>query len=503
MNRDSDFDPTAQLPASADALVADLGLDILFTALAGGDRMVHAVSRHAVLLGVDDVEGIRYRQEILSDGLRHPEVLRELYAIAGTALEGERHVWGYSTRIPESLLHRSTDVLKLLVAAIRRLRALADAHAADVESEGFRRLFSEIVAELDDRFLNEVDGHLRRLQLGSGMVVSAALGPGNRGTDHVLRRRIRKQSWRERIGLQEPDTYVYQLAPRDEAGSRAMAELRGRGVALAAMALARSTDHILGYVSQLRTEVSFYVGCLNLAEALGRKGEPVCLPEPLPSGTPKLATRGLYDICLSLAVPSAVVGNDVDGDGKALVVVTGANRGGKSTFLRSLAVAQLMMQSGMFVPADSFRADIRRGVFTHFRREEDASLQSGKLDEELRRMSAIVDEVTPVAFVLLNESFASTNEREGSEIGRQIVGALLEDGIKVGYVTHMFDLASGFHAARSEEALFLRAERLPDGQRTFRVVEGEPLPTSHGQDIYRRIFGDAGAGEAADVGEVA
>ena len=105
-------------------------------------------------------------------------------------------------------------------------------------------------------------------------------------------------------------------------------------------------------------------------------------------------------------------------------------------------------------------------------------------------MSSLIDELQPDSLVLLNESFASTNEREGSEIGRQIVRAWLESGVKVGYVTHMFDLANGLHAERDGEALFLRAERLPDGRRTFRVIEGEPLPTSHGQDIYRQIFAD-------------
>jgi DNA mismatch repair ATPase MutS len=155
-----------------------------------------------------------------------------------------------------------------------------------------------------------------------------------------------------------------------------------------------------------------------------------------------------------------------------------------------------MMQAGMFVPAASFRADIRTGLFTHFKREEDATLRSGKLDEELGRMSAIVDEVEPDSLVLLNESFASTNEREGSEIGRQIVRALLEAGIKVGFVTHMYDLASSLAAEQNGEAAFLRAERLPDGRRTFRVVPGAPLPTSHGQDIYRRIFDGVPAADA-------
>jgi DNA mismatch repair ATPase MutS len=215
-----------------------------------------------------------------------------------------------------------------------------------------------------------------------------------------------------------------------------------------------------------------------------------------------LRARGLYDVCLRLSMTGPVVGSDVDADGKALLVITGANRGGKSTFLRALGLAQLMMQCGMFVAAESFRADVRDGLFTHFKREEDATLRSGKLDEELGRMSLIVDQVRPESLVLLNESFASTNEREGSEIGRQIVGALLEARVKVVYVTHMFDLASRFHAARSEATLFLRAERLPDGRRTFRLVEGEPLPTRHGQDIYRAIFSDEPAPRSVE-GEVA
>lgn len=135
------------------------------------------------------------------------------------------------------------------------------------------------------------------------------------------------------------------------------------------------------------------------------------------------------------------------------------------------------MQCGMFVAAESFAASLCDGVFTHFKREEDTAMKSGKLDEELTRMSAIVDCLTPSSLVLLNESFASTNEREGSEIGRQIVRALLDSGIRVFYVTHMFDLAESFHAEHIEEALFLRAERLANGDRTFRLVEGEPLLT--------------------------
>jgi DNA mismatch repair ATPase MutS len=90
--------------------------------------------------------------------------------------------------------------------------------------------------------------------------------------------------------------------------------------------------------------------------------------------------------------------------------------------------------------------------------------------------------------VLFNESFAATNEREGSEIARQIVSALLEKRLKVFFVTHLYEFAHGFVDKNMENAFFLRAERQPDGGRTFKLVEGEPLQTSYGEDLYQAIW---------------
>jgi DNA mismatch repair ATPase MutS len=158
-------------------------------------------------------------------------------------------------------------------------------------------------------------------------------------------------------------------------------------------------------------------------------------------------------------------------------------------FLRSVGLAQLMMQCGLFVPAESFRSGLCDGVFTHYRREEDETMKSGKLDEELGRMSEIVDHLMTRPMVLFNESFAATNEREGSEIARQIVFALMGKRIRVFYVTHLFEFARDAYERNMEQTLFLRAERQADGGRTFRIVEGRPLHTSFGEDLYRGVFG--------------
>lgn len=119
-------------------------------------------------------------------------------------------------------------------------------------------------------------------------------------------------------------------------------------------------------------------------------------------------------------------------------------------------------------------------------------MESGKLDEELGRMSTIADLLHSDALMLFNESFAATNEREGSTIAGQITRALLERCVKVFFVTHQYEFARRMRDACGARALFLRAERQADGRRTFKLIPGEPLQTSYGQDLYKTIFAGAG-----------
>jgi len=322
------------------------------------------------------------------------------------------------------------------------------------------------------------------------VLLSAELGRGNKGFNYVLRTPNRiKESWLRRISADHRPEYTLRIAPRDESGFRSLEELRGRGIDLAANAVALSTDHILSFFVMLRRELGFYIGCLNAYERLALKGEALCLPVPLATDACALSFRGLYDPCLSLRLDGRAMHNDLSADGKSLVMITGANQGGKSTFLRSVGLGLLMMQCGMFVSAASFSCSVGDRLFTHFRREEDATMQSGKLDEELGRISEIADRAAAGSVALFDESFAATNEREGAEIARQIIQALTESGVRVLFVTHFFDLAHSFHVRQADATLLLRAERQPGGQRTFRILKGEPLPTSYGRDLYERIFG--------------
>lgn len=491
MHRHRDFDTQQKLPPNAPALIQDLELNTLFNAMALGDPFLFETAKKAILCGLHDPEEIRYRQEILKDCLKYPSIVRNIYDISVESLERKRKSWyGLYSQHPSSILYNAIHILEMFLRELKNLRKIADQHADQFCSEGLAAFFAMLRRELSGEFFEDVQNHLRMLKFREGVLLSAELGKGNEGTGHTLRKpQVDQRHWTKRLFAKKPPVYAFQIAERDEGGAQILSGLKNRGINLVANALAQSADHIESFFTLLRAELAFYIGCLNLHKQLDQIGEAIAFPLPLPSGERRHDTRGLYDACLALTMKQKVIDNRVNADNKDLVIITGANQGGKSTFLRSIGLAQLMMQCGMFVPAEFFCVNLCEDLFTHYKREEDKTMTSGKLEEELGRMSDIADLVRSNSLILFNESFAATNEREGSEIGGQIVRALLEKGIKVFFVTHQYEFAHGFYEKNMENAIFLRAERQTDGGRTFRLSEGEPLQTSFGEDLYRTIFG--------------
>jgi DNA mismatch repair ATPase MutS len=490
LHDDQDFDFGADLPPNYKDLIQDLEIGILLETMALGDKFLLDVSTRVTLASLTDPEAILYRQRVLADCIAEPQIVRDMYDIAVGALEDKRGIWAYGSQNPSSILSGAVNQLEAAVIRLKQLRKIADDHAGKFHSAGLTTLFRTLQLELDDGYFQTISFHLKQLRFRDGQLISAELDRDNSGIGFVLRSSGKgKRSWKERLGIGSRSSYSFTIAPRDDAGANALSDLTSRGVNLVANAAAQSADHVWSYFTMLRAELGFYVSCLNLWDRLVTKGEPASFPEPSSWRQSVASFSGLRDICLALRSEKRVVGNDVDAYGKSLIIITGANSGGKSTFLRSVGLAQLMMQCGMFVAAEIYRASVCNGVFTHFIREEDASMTSGRLDEELSRMSTIADVIRPHSLMLFNESFAATNEREGSEIGRQVVSALLDAEITVFFVTHQFDFADGFHRERAESTIFLRAERRSEGRPNYKLVVAAPLPTSFGEDLYYQVGG--------------
>jgi len=497
---DRDADVGATLPQGAADLIADLDLEPVLEAMRPDPRLGDLCGS-VLLRPLADPATIAWRQHVLADALADPTAMRTLFALAGEALQSQHSIWMYAGRTAESLLSRAIHGLRALLPVLRRLSSFAAARLPSARSDGLAQLYRRLVEELDTGYLDEMAALLAQLEFPEGVLTRARLdASGLLGSLELLAPARGRRPWWAVFGFGPPRRLRFTLAERDESGARALAELRDDAIHDVAATLSRSCDHVVGFFRQLRGESGFYVGCLQLHERLAAWGVPTCWPVPAPAGS-SLSASALC--CLSHAVRAgeAPVPNDLAGPEVGLAVVTGANQGGKTTFLRSVGCAQLLLQAGVFAPATSYRASLAPAIHTHFRRAEDDDLASGKLEEELIRMSRIVDRCRPGDLLLMNESFASTDEVEGTYLAADIVDALLDHGVRVLVVTHFHRLAR--HYRGRPGTTFLTAERTADGRRSYRVVPGDPVATSHGRDLYEQVFGPGApppAGDSAPTG---
>ncbi len=483
--KDRSLDTSAPLPFGADDLAFDLELEPVFAAMANGDPVIARAARAALLQPLHDRDAILYRQRTFQECLAHPAEVRELYSIACEALQGRKlnDLWDSSEYAP-SIFATAVELLSSYLVFLRRLRDTADRCSRNFSAEGFTELFKTLREQIDNTFLKEAAKLLDDLQFKDGLVVGMRLGADSRTCDYTLLRQNPQKAW-----LKWKLAPSYTPGARDYGAIRDLNNRRDRAMASSVNVLANAAGHITDFFNTLREELAVYVGALNLHEKLGAKGVPLCLPEFCEAGKLNRTFCDLRDISLSLSIDHPAIGNQLNAQNKQLYIITGANQGGKTTFLRSLGQSQLMAQAGLFVAAKSYCCPICEGLFTHFGREEDNNMHSGKLDEELRRMDQIVPHLKPGALILFNESFASTNEREGSELCYQIAQALTEHGMEAFFVTHLFAFSQRCYREVPEKSVFLRAQRLTDGSRTFELEEGQPLQTAFGQDLYHKMWG--------------
>jgi hypothetical protein len=490
-----DADLKSQLPWQIGALLHDdLELNRIYDAMGAGDKFLLETARTVLPQSITDPAAITYRQQVLADTLANRPLLQQIYDIAagvdGIELRHKVFLGGLKSKDPGAILRRSVRIMDLLTDTLRKLRHLTERSAGRFRSTGLQQFAGMLAEQIPDTYLTHLDNYLAELQLPRGVLLSAELGAGNTAERHVLHQPPRRTLLGRLTDAPSPG-HEFTIDANDVPGAEALTKLAGHALNTIANTVTQSAEHLQHFFSRLRVELAFYLGCANLHHTLAQRGIPTCFPVPTASEPHRFRCSELRDIGLSLTAGNVIHGTTVEADHKALTLITGANGGGKSTFLRSVGAAQLMMQAGMFVTADAFTANVRSGIFTHFTREEDATLTHGKLDEELTRMSTLVEHINPASLLLCNESFASTNELEGSQLARNIIDAMIDTGVKVFFVTHLYDLADSLHARHDPTHMFLRAERRTDGGRTFRLLPGEPEPTSYGHDTFQQIFGTA------------
>lgn len=263
-------------------------------------------------------------------------------------------------------------------------------------------------------------------------------------------------------------------------------------------------------IADLIPELVFYTRWAEYIEKKQQDGWKFCKPQARPqrSGAACMEAEGLYNLKLiATEKPENVVPNDLVFDPeKRVYILTGANRGGKTTVTQAVGQLFILAQSGIPVPADRFCYDPADRVLTHFPADEDKTLDLGRLGEECRRFRELFVRCTGDSLLLLNETFSTTSFEEGYFIAADAVRAILGRGTRTIYNTHMHKLAQDLDTVVNDGTAEGRAVSLVaetrEGKHSFRVRIAPPEGQSFAREVAEKYgvtyesLSAAGNGEA-------
>ena len=234
-------------------------------------------------------------------------------------------------------------------------------------------------------------------------------------------------------------------------------------------------------LAHLEPELVVLLGATALARQWRSRGLPVCCAEV---GEGLVAREAYHPVLAGQLASGELVRNAVEfGPAGSVWILTGPNRGGKTTYLRTVGVVQVLGQSGLPVPAAACRLAPADQVLTHFPGPELGQKGKGRLDEEAARLAEIFGQCSGRTLVLLNEVLSGTSAPEGVALAQDVLAGFRALGARVVYATHLHELAARIEAinaavpgpGRVASLTVEAAAAEPGVQRpTYRVVPGVP-----------------------------
>ena len=364
---------------------------------------------------------VRYRQSVFDD-LERPDVLR-IFPAFSEEMQSVRADLAYAAKITAKRHEHMVFLraVKTYCSAVRRL--LQDLDAVELLSEGlksFRRFlrdhaaspaFETISAETDD--LSRALSGLSYGMLFRGDKVTVRKYEGE--PDYTVTVRERFAKFREAevdppaLKKRKTDTGLNHIEEGilEFVGRLFPAEFRGL-----ADYVGRRGDFIDETIARFDREIGFFIAYLAFIDPLRRSGLPFCRPEVSVSSK-ETELEGSFDLALAMKLSregGRIVRNDARLSGsERLIVVTGPNQGGKTTFARMFGQVHFLAGLGCPVPGQAARLFLPDRVFTHFEREEEIANLRGKLEDELVRLHESCEAMTDDSLIVLNEIFNSTS----------------------------------------------------------------------------------------------
>lgn len=486
--------------AHEENLIKDLKMELLLGYMSDNVAYLYEICKEVLIVPLTKQEDILWRQEVIKEAIKYPELFEKAYNIATATLEeieGYREFTApkyYQIIKNSKKIITEVEMLEIIINRLEELCSLLEKDDFNPERGPFLQFKKRLVERYNKAFFETVRAYIEELKLikeHQQMTVTGHLFLGFKRADWMLNSLGIKETqentfevqrfWSRFLTTKESNNMYISL--EETSTENNVRELVEANLEAVFKVLSRFNKELIHFFRGIRYQFGVYSCCSHLYSALTSAGVSCCFPEFVEDEN-SFSVKGLIDIGLVIKNGEMVIGNTVSVKNKNLWLITGANQGGKTTFLRSIGLGVLMAQSGLFVSATFYKAKIFTGIFTHFPSEEDEHVNKGLLEMELERLAQIIKYIQPNGLLLMNESFATTTEKEGAHIAEEVTRAFRECDIMTVFVTHLFEYADTLYKTQPSDVSFYRARRKTDGMRTYEIKEGKPLDSNNGMDLY-------------------
>jgi DNA mismatch repair ATPase MutS len=491
---------------------AELGMDDLLSIkskFTQGQLKKHDIMDYFVT----DAETIRHRLDIFDDMQRRPEIstlfsdiLPMIYDMGELAksknrADGNEFIQNfYDVRNLDIYVDTITKIHAVLSPLPLRSKGLENFTqyiTKEYESEAFVNLCANLTEYKKN--LRDIKSITVGINLNNYLQI-AELGILSVNTEAYTEGSVMERFLSKRLTGEKPNKFISRVTPiiKGLPDNLAAQVISGFNSALN-FAIRRTTgsmymevtDYIRNcsaFLIDLIPEINFLLAGYQFIMNLKENGIPVCKPMIAESG--ETSFNSLINPHLTQKVkPADIVSNDISFDANGMIfILTGANSGGKTVFLFSLGIAQILFQLGLWVPARVAALCPVDEIYTHFTTNNPSLSESGRLEQECATLSAMLKEATPKSLILMDETFSSTGSYEGASLAEELLKYLSFIGCKCVFSTHLHELTAKIDgindSGRSKVKVdSLTAETPADGKRSYKIIRKRSDGLSHAKDI--------------------